>query len=90
MPYKQALQKTALDHSHTRAGNFLHYRRQPQKPEGSGEALRDQPKDRGEVEEADLGGRSADRPEGAAFDRPHGRGGGGNRRFPALYAAAAR
>jgi len=31
MPHPKALQKTALDHSHTWIKNFLHHGRQPQK-----------------------------------------------------------
>ena len=42
-----------------------------------------QPQDGREVEEADLGRRSADRPEGAPLDGAVGRGGGRHRRLPA-------
>lgn len=35
-----------------------------EEPEGSGQALRDQPEDRGEVEEAVVGRRCADRAQG--------------------------
>src|SRR3984957_17390871 len=59
-------------------------------PEGSGQSLRDQPEDRRQVEEADLGGGSADRSERAKVDGPLDRGGGGHRRLQAAYAVAAR
>jgi transposase InsO family protein len=61
-----------------------------QEPEGSFEALRDQPEDRREVEESDLGGGCADRAEEALLDGSHDRGGGCDRRLPAAHPAAAR
>ena len=42
------------------------------------------------MEEADLGRRSSDRPEGATINGAVGRGGGGHRRLPKAYPAAAR
>src|SRR5439155_1580528 len=45
---------------------------------------------RRQVEEADLGGRSADRSERTKVDGPLDRGGGGHRRLQAPYAVAAR
>lgn len=39
-------------------------------PEGLGRALWDQPEDRRQMEEADLGGRSADRSERTEVDGP--------------------
>jgi transposase InsO family protein len=59
-------------------------------PESAGEALRNQSEDRRQVEEADLGGGSADRSERAKVDGPLDRGGGGHRRLQAPCAVAAR
>ena len=56
----------------------------------AGQALRDQSKDRRQVEGADVRFRPADRTEGAQINGPVRRGGGGRRRLPKAYAAAAR
>jgi hypothetical protein len=49
-----------------------------------------QSEDRRQVEEAELGGRSADRSERTKVDGPLDRGGGDHRRLQAPYAIAAR
>src|SRR3546814_15839255 len=54
----------------------------------SSDLLRDQPEDRGQVEEANSGQGSADRAEGCSFDGAEHRGRGDHRRLPQTHAAA--